>query len=499
MSSHTEVTPRKTFRDAACVVLVRGNGSELEVFWVRRSDAVPFQPGFMAFPGGKVDAADAEFAVPGVSDDFERAARVCAVREALEETGVLLAHAGAAPASGVAAAREALLAGGATLAAVASEHGWSLAPESLTFAGRWQTPVFAAMRFDTLFFLARLPDGQEPSIIPGELAEGEWVRPLDALDRYRHGQVTFAAPILWTMIALAEGDEQLAERLAQGPERARTPVRRIEMQWGVVLHPMPTKPLPPAQHTNAYLIGEKELALVDPGSGEPDALRDLFAITDHLAAEGRRVTMLVVTHHHPDHTGGVIACRERFGAKIVGHRELNAHLPLDVVVKDGDWLPLTPGINDWTLQVLETPGHTRDSISLWHARRRALFCGDLLPGGAGSVVIAPPDGDMGLYLASLERCASLVPQHLWPAHGSPSGAAVRRIRALIRHRLEREGKVLAALGASPRPLRELLPTVYADTPQELWGWAEQSLLAHLQKLERERRAVQDEAGWRVAS
>ena len=489
--------PPKTFRDAACVVLVRGQGADLEVFWVRRSDAVPFQPGFMAFPGGKVDAADLEFDVPGVPDDFERAARVCAVREALEETGVLVAHEGDVDAASLAAARESLLAGRATLANVVREHGWKLAPESLTFAGRWQTPVFAPVRFDTLFFLSRLPFGQDVSIIPGELASGEWVRPMEALDRYRRGQLTFAAPILWTLIAIAEGEEGLAERIAQGPARATTPVRRVELQWGVVLHAMPTKPLPPAQHTNAYLIGETELALVDPGSGEPEALRDLFALTDHLASEGRRVTMVVVTHHHPDHTGGVRACRERFGAKVVGHRELAAHLPLDVVVKEGDWLPLTPGLNDWTLQVLETPGHTRDSISLWHPRRRALFCGDLLPGGAGSVVIAPPDGDMTAYLASLERCASLEPQILWPAHGSPSGAAVRRIRALIRHRLEREGKVVAALGGQSRSLGELLPVVYADTAQDLWGWAEMSLLAHLEKLEREHRAARDDRGWRA--
>ena len=85
------MTAGQTFRDAACVVLVRGQGRDLEVYWVRRSDRVQFQPGFMAFPGGKVDAADGEFPVPGVSDDFERAARVCAVREALEEIGVLVA------------------------------------------------------------------------------------------------------------------------------------------------------------------------------------------------------------------------------------------------------------------------------------------------------------------------------------------------------------------------------------------------------------------------
>jgi glyoxylase-like metal-dependent hydrolase (beta-lactamase superfamily II)/8-oxo-dGTP pyrophosphatase MutT (NUDIX family) len=491
--------PGKPFRDAACVVLVRGNGSDLEVYWVRRGDTVPFQPGFMAFPGGKVDAADADFPVPGVSDDFERAARVCAVREALEETGVLVGVQGDVAPASLAAAREALLGGGATLAGAAREYGWRIAPETLTFAGRWQTPAFAPVRFDTLFFLARVPSGQEPNVIPGELASGEWVKPLEALERYRQGQLTFAAPILWTLIALAEGEVGLAERIAAGPTRAATPVRRVELQWGIVLHAMPTKPLPPALYTNAYLIGEREMALVDPGSGEPEHLRDLFALTEHLASEGRRVTMIVVTHHHPDHTGGVAACRERFGARVVGHRELAPHVPVDVVVKDGDVLPLLPGLNDWTLRVLETPGHTRDSISLWHEKRHALFCGDLLPGGAGSVVIDPPDGDMSDYLASLERCAALEPLTLFPAHGSPTGAAVRRIRALIKHRLEREARVVEVLNDTARALPELVPAVYDDTPRELWSWAERSLLAHLEKLTREGRAVRTSKGWRAGA
>src|SRR5262249_42765383 len=201
----------------------------------------------------------------------------------------------------------------------------------------------------------------------------------------------------------------------------------------------------------------------------------------------------------PDHTGGVAACRERFGARVVGHRLLAQHLPLDVVVKDGDWLPLAPGLNDWTLQVLETPGHTRDSISLWHPQPRALFCGDLLPGGPGSVVIDPPDGDMAVYLASLERCAALAPATLFPAHGSPSGAAVRRIRALIQHRLEREAKIVAALSREPQAPVDMLPRVYDDTPSELWGWAQRSLLAHLEKLERDGVARREGDRWRAAA
>lgn len=494
----TDPSPRR-FRDSAAVILVRGEGRDLEVFWVLRSEAVAVQPGFHAFIGGKVDAADAELDLPGIADASERAARACALREMLEETGVLAGlTSGAADAATLARARERLLAGEASLAQLAAEHGWRFDPHALTFAGRWQTPVFASVRFDTLFYMARVPEGQEPSVLPGELASGEWVRPLEALDRYRHGRATFVAPILWALIALAEGEDGLAERLARGPERAGQPVRRIEMQWGVVLHAMPTQALPPARHTNAYLIGESEMALVDPGSGEEQALAELFSLIDLLQGEGRRLTMLVVTHHHADHRGGVAAVRERYGVRVVGHARLAEHLPLDVAVKDGDWLPLTPGLGDWRLQVIETPGHTRDSISLWQPRLRSLFVGDLLPGGGGTVIIDPPDGDMTQYLASLERVAALGPEMLFPAHGSPQGAAVRRIRQLIVHRLEREARVRDALADSPRALAELVGLAYANVPPDLWPLAERSLLAHLAKLEQEGHAVREGESWRRA-
>src|SRR5262249_18089158 len=100
------------------------------------------------------------------------------------------------------------------------------------------------------------------------------------------------------------------------------------------------------------------------------------------------------------------------------------------------------------------------------------------------------------YMASLERLARLPLRTLFPAHGSPQGAALRRLRALIEHRREREAKVLAALEATPRPLGTLVERAYADTKRELWGWADRSLLAHLVALEREGRAVREGEGWR---
>ncbi len=494
-------SPKKIFRESAVVVLVRGTGEQLETWWVRRSDAVAFQPGFWAFVGGKVDAADAELELPGVADEVERAARACAIREALEEAGVLVGLAPDVPApsaEALASARAKLLANEATLPRLAREHGWRFDPAALALAGRWQTPPFAPVRFDTLYCLARVPEGQEPNVIPGELALGEWVRPADALARWREGSATFVAPILWALQSMAEGDARLAERLAENPRRAAEPARRIEMMYGIVLHAMPTRPLPPATHTNAYFVGESELALIDPGSGDPAALAELFAVADLLASHGRRVKTIVVTHHHPDHTGGVAACRERFRAPVAGHVALAPHLKLDLVLGDGDTLALAPGVGAWDLTVLATPGHTRDSISLWHPRTGALFCGDLVPGGPGTVVIDPPDGDMDGYLGSLERIAALKPRTLFPAHGSPQGAVERRVRKLVAHRLEREAKVLAALSAAAAPPADLVAIAYADTPRDLWAWAERSLLAHLLRLERQGRVTREGDGWRRA-
>lgn len=495
--------PRKVvFRESAVVVLVRGHGASLQVWWVRRSDAVPVLPGFMAFVGGKVEPHDAGLALPGIEDDALRAAHVCAIREALEEAGVLVGLAPGVPAPGTAVladARARLLADRATLADLAREHGWRFDPAALEFAGRWQTPPFAQQRFDALYILARVPDGQEPSIVPGELAAGEWVDAADAIGRWRRGEVAFVAPILWALRAIAEGEERLAERLADAPRRAAEPARLIEMQYGIALHAMKTRPLPPATHTNAYFVGESEMALVDPGSGESEALAELFAVADLLATQGRRVAAIVVTHHHPDHTGGVAACRERFRAPVAGHAALGAHLALDRTLADGDTLALAAGVGAWDLRVLETPGHTRDSLSLWHERTGALFCGDLVPGGSGTVVIDPPDGDMAAYMASLERIAALPARTLYPAHGSPAGAVARRVDALAEHRRARERKVLAALSAhAAATLAELVPHAYADTPRELWSWAERSLLAHLLWLEARGEAVREGERWRRA-
>jgi glyoxylase-like metal-dependent hydrolase (beta-lactamase superfamily II)/8-oxo-dGTP pyrophosphatase MutT (NUDIX family) len=474
------------------VVLLRGAGDQLETFWVRRSDAVSYMPGFRAFPGGTVNREDATLEIEGLGEGTERTLRACLVRETFEETGVLLAS--GAPGGDLEHARTRLLAGDAQFPDLAREHGWRFRADTLTPAGRWVSPPFAATRFETSFFLARVPVGQKATIREGELESGEWVHPIAALQRWQAGHETFAAPVLYTLIGLAEGEAGLAERMAEYPEAAGRPVRRIELKWGIVLHPMKTRPLPPATHTNAYLVGDREMALIDPGSDDPDEVARLFDLIELLRSDDRHVKLVLLTHHHPDHVAGLARVRERFGVKVAAHAETARHVPVDFTLADGDIVPLAPGKADWTLRAIHTPGHARGHLCFFHPRTGSLFTGDHIT-GAGTVIIDPPEGDMADYLRSLERLLVEPVSTLFPAHGSPQGAAARRIRGLIAHRMKREAKVLAALEAGPASLRALVERAYEDTPRELWDYAERSLLAHLLKLEREGRARRDGERW----
>jgi glyoxylase-like metal-dependent hydrolase (beta-lactamase superfamily II)/8-oxo-dGTP pyrophosphatase MutT (NUDIX family) len=479
------------------VVLLRGAGESLETFWVERSELVRYMPGFRAFPGGTADAEDAEIEIEGLSAGFERTARACAIREAFEEIGVLLAQ-GTHDSAALADARTRLLEGRSSFRSLALEHGWRFRADTLTHAGRWVSPPFAATRFETEFFLARAPEGQEPTVVPGELASGEWIAPVAALKRWQGGRETFAAPVLYTMNALAEGEQDLPARMSGWPEASGKPVRRIELKWGIVLQPMKTSPLPPATHSNAYLVGDREMALIDPGSGDAEELRKLFELVELLGSDERAVKVVLLTHHHPDHVAGVEAVRERYRVKVGAHPETAKHVRVDFAIDDGQWIPLVHRLDDWNLRAVHTPGHTRGHLCFFHPRTRSLFSGDHVVGGGGTVIVDPPEGDMGDYLRSLERLAALGAETLFPGHGAPQGGVRRRLEQLREHRMKREEKVLAALDDTPRSLAQLLETSYDDTSRDLWPYAERSLLAHLLKLEAESRARRDGERWQRA-
>jgi glyoxylase-like metal-dependent hydrolase (beta-lactamase superfamily II)/8-oxo-dGTP pyrophosphatase MutT (NUDIX family) len=515
-------------RAAAAVVPWRrgaAGGAAVEVFWVRRADVLPFMGGWHAFPGGGLARTDAELrlageprgtgegaGVPaaGLPDslrDLEGAAgpgpdlvpglATAALRELFEETGLLLVQGGAGALATAATAvleekRRALLARETTFAGLLDELGLTADASPLVYAGRWMTPPFTPLRFDNRFFLLEWPREAplQPAVVPGELAEGEWIAPAAALERWRRGEVLAAPPILHILQVLAEdGPEAGLPRLLDPAEANLGPFRRIELRPGVALFPLATRTLPPAATTNAYLLGFGEALLIDPGSADEVEIgrleRALAAARERL---GRRVTAIVLTHHHPDHVGGAARLAKTLGVPIAAHRETAARLAprgIEVTreIADGERMVLAgepaPAMS---VRFLHTPGHARGHLCLLDEEGGSLLAGDMVA-GLGTIVIDPPEGDMDEYLASLEKLAALAPRTLFPAHGPPVQDAVAKLREYVEHRLWREERILAAWNAG-KSAREMLPTVYDDVPPAAYPLAERQVLAHLARLRR---------------
>jgi glyoxylase-like metal-dependent hydrolase (beta-lactamase superfamily II) len=253
-----------------------------------------------------------------------------------------------------------------------------------------------------------------------------------------------------------------------------------------------TPTLPPATHTNVYVLGEGRLAVVDPASPWADEQHALDRFLDGLA--GEQVAEIVLTHHHLDHVSGAAHLADRLGVPVAAHRETAALVAGRVAVSrlldEGDRLPYGPD----GMRVLHTPGHAPGHLVLVDERSRTVVAGDMVA-SIGTIIIDPPEGDMALYLASLERLRGLDARMLLPAHGEPIDDPERLLSFYVAHRLERESRVVAALAAGPAPVEELVPRAYPDVAPMLYPLAARSLLAHLLKLRDEGRAVERAGTW----
>lgn len=478
-------------RASAAVVLWRDGPEGREVFWVRRATGLRFAGGFHAFPGGAVDAADRGVPVPGLAG--EEAIHVAAAcRELFEETGVLLAHGAerVAPARRE-EARRALLDGRIGFAELLFQEGLALDVERLVPAGRWVTPEGFPIRFDARFFLARAPDGQEPQVWPGELTEGAFVATGRALSLWEKGEALLHPPAWWSITAL---DRAPAPRAAE-MLRQRPPFHLVEFQRGVVVAALRTPTLPPATHTNCWLVDTGGgMALVDPGPSDAAELARLDAVMARLAEEGRPVREVWITHHHVDHVGGAAHLARR-GLPFRCHPALAQRL--GALPGAGGVRPFSDGeLIHGRWRALHTPGHTRDHVCFLDERGGGLVAGDMVS-TLSTIVIDPPEGDMGAYLRQLVRLRGLGARTLYPAHGSPAADAGAKLDEYLSHRRMRTEKVAAALHPGG-PLADVTRAAYDDTPPFLLPVAERSCLATLLFLEQEGRARRVGESWTAA-
>jgi glyoxylase-like metal-dependent hydrolase (beta-lactamase superfamily II) len=282
------------------------------------------------------------------------------------------------------------------------------------------------------------------------------------------------------------------------------PTGRIERPGPLVRRLLAPNPSPfTYTGTQTYIVGEGKVAVIDPG---PDLPEHVEALTAALA--GERVAAIVCTHTHRDHSPASRPLQAATGAPIVGcaafHVEtedggradeaFDRDYRPDRVLQDGEALS-GPG---WTLRAVATPGHTSNHLCLSLEENGALFSGDHVMGWS-TTVVAPPDGDMAAYVASLDLLLTRDDRIYYPAHGPAIENPHAHLRRLIEHRRGREAQILAELSAGVQAIPDMVGRMYTETDPRLHPAAARSVLAHLIDMETRGLVARSGDAWSIAA
>jgi recombination protein RecT len=531
---------------AATVLLLRDGPQGLEVLMTRRSMTASFAPGAYVFPGGGIDAADAQ--AHGYAKRRAKQSDLCltqaiaAIRESFEELGILLArHANGQMANTADIAALDRQASGGNFAQQCAAHGLTLAADEVFVLAHWITDRDLPRRFDVPFLAARMPDAQTPVADEKEQFAPEWVRPADALSRHAQGDFFIIYPTIKTLERLqsyATVDSVMVDCASEQPWFTSCPragwlggkeARYMEHEApfgelaltcpdGQMLHHLDwvtdqpvlllknvqrlTAPNPGVMTgpgTNSYLVGDPDTgyAAIDPGPADLEHLDRLWR------AAGGNIRYIVCTHSHPDHSPGAaplqaMCTQHGHTPPILGlasHASARAHSAFtpDRELDDGERLVLQGNSVTHTLRVVHTPGHAANHLCLVLEEDGLLFSGDHVLNGS-TTVIDPPDGNMNDYLNSLDKLLTACEldhiDFILPAHGYVLGNvwgepydARACICHLKAHRLKREAKILKVMQQHPEgSMDDWVKLAYDDVPPRLWPVAMRSLLAHVERI-----------------
>jgi ribonuclease/clavin/mitogillin len=480
-------------RPTATMTLTRDGPDGVEVLLGLRSATMRAFPNYWAFPGGGVSSVD-RLAVEALTSlkGPEAGAVACILREMSEELG--LAPSGDSVVALEVADRQAIVDDKTQWLPLAQRGAFGVNREGIRVLSHRITPPFGPVQFDNAFLHFHAGDWNtvpEIDLEPQtEFTEVMWAKPSIVLKRWKAHEIKVAPPVVTLLMEIERTLERCGRNMLAAAEdiAMRLPGRRsILFAHGVEVIPIKTDTLPPADHTNCYLVGDPdgEYVMVDPAIRMREDMEALATAVDRHRGTLKAV---VLTHSHSDHLPDLPLLREAFDVPLWGSEHTSKSIPCDRLLTDGEVLQL--GRQTW--EVLITPGHHPGHVCLFSPA--GLVAGDMLA-GIGTILIPPHTGDMNEYLRQLERLKALEPHLVFPSHGPVVAIPDRLIQHYITHRLARHERVLEAVRKGKRHLNDIAKDAYEDSPEAHPGLAVDQTLSHLHAHLADGNVAQTSDGW----
>ncbi|MGB1310129.1 MAG: MBL fold metallo-hydrolase [Leucothrix sp.] len=426
-----------------------------DVFSITRQTYLRAFPGYTAFPGGKVDEGDEQFAIHhSLTAAFPAVEIGALVREVAEELTFDL---------------PAAFAEGKVL--------------RISKFGTAVTPATQAIRFNAHFYKIELSEKPSFSLDAGEIHDAAWMPSRAFWEKYASGEALMVKPTMLTASALAKDiSVESIHPFSEEPETSTIPM--LEHICGLHHIAVPSNTLPPATTTNSLLVGDdgSPRILTDPSPATPAVLQQLINTLKTCPPDA-----ILLTHHHPDHHERAPELARHYGIPIlctrITERRLNerwgqdylAGITLKTIRQDEvmtQWL-------GHDVICHELPGHDDGMVGLAAANLAWFYVADLVEAGT-TVVIPEGEGDMAIYFESLQRVIAMNPRVVIPSHGLPSGST-HLLEKTLKHRQAREQQINEAFEAGLRD-SELTEALYPELNPVLIPYAEQNIRQHLRKL-----------------
>ena len=486
-------------RPSAAAVISRNSGEDMEILLCHRVSEVPSFPDFWAFPGGGISRVDRKVAESNPSWFSEREDRewlIALLREMLEEVGV------APDGNGEFVNVEVEIIDRVNedkseWSKLVFENKLSIDNFNPSLITQRTTPPVAPIRHRNRFYHVATGDNSiEPKFPSGrtEFDEFQWWKPNELLDAWLSHEVKLPPPQVTLIRDIVDlGFSELAKNPPSG-------YHRIEYANGVELVPIPTDTLPPATHTDCYVLGHPggSRILVDPAARSIEALEILRNKVAEIEESGSKIIATVFTHKHPDHIGDLGKISKIYRAPIFASEETLSDFPTNTpwfrrrTLSEGDIIK----IDDEKWSVIETHGHCRGHICL--VGEAGIVSGDnaVL---FGTILVPSSDGNMNEYLAGLERLRDLDPSLLFPGHGPMVANPRRLLTRYLNHRKKRHLRVLDAVKVMEDygggTLESITREAYADTPDAHPNLAMDQTYSHLLALEESGNIRQGDGIW----